>query len=121
MSDWSNTIISTDQIREKPPQGVEPIDVFRLKNGEVIRPGRDRFSLDHDLVIKYPERFRPIAGCTERTRARFRDMLARAERALEHGQVPGAHLTRTREPSSAPDPERRPRALRPLRLPGDPS
>jgi hypothetical protein len=108
MSQWDAPYISTDVVRRQPPQGVEPIDAFRLTNGETIRPGRDRFSLDHELVIKHPERFRPIAGCSERTRDTFGEMVARAKR----------QTGRTRTGTPAPGGQLRvPRAPRPLKLP----
>lgn len=98
-----------DPVREIAPQGVEPVREFRMSDGTTIRPGRSRFSLDHDWVVSNPENFRPIAGCTKLTRERFRDMLARTERMLERGQAPPrASSPRTARPSSRP---------RPLRLP----
>jgi hypothetical protein len=78
-----------------------------LKTGETIRPERDRFSLDAELVIAYPDLFRPVAGASKQTLRTHRRMVESAAR------------------SRAPDPEAEDRALgwgesrqrRPLRLP----
>jgi hypothetical protein len=126
MSYWPDTYTSTDAVRERPPQCVEPVQEFRMSDGTTLRPGRDRLALSHEWVVSHPENFRLVDGFTRRTRAEFRAMLERAERMLERGQEPGRHLTRIR----APDPAEEDRKLgwgsgglslpprpRPLRLP----
>lgn len=114
-----------DPVRERPPQGVEPVRAFAMSDGSTIRPGRDRLSLDHPWLVERAELFKPIDGCTQRTREQFRAMLERTERMLDRGRAP-----RAATPTRTSDPAEEDRALgwgsgsglslphpRPLRLP----